>query len=119
MKKRRLSQINEKIKKWYEWDINRKEKINERQKSIESIKEKQNTYKPTINKKSKKLANIKSQKYVYEIPNKNNNIYERLYKDDVIKRKERQKILNQIYSPTFIPKLFKHNIKNVTRSEKN
>ena len=53
MKKRRLSQINEKIKKWYEWDINRKEKMNERQKSIESIKEKQYTYKPTINKKVK------------------------------------------------------------------
>ena len=103
----------------YEWDNNRKQKNNERQKSIDEIYKKENTHKPKINKRSQKLAVIKLQKNINKVSKTNNiinnikisnkeSLFERLYKDDVLKRKEKQLILNQIYSPTFTPKIIKY-----------
>jgi len=44
----------------------------------------------------------------------------KLYKDELIKRTERQKALAQIYSPTFSPKVFKfHNNTNANTNNKN
>ena len=117
IKNRRLSDVHKRINKLYEWDNARKKKLHERQKSVDELKDKEYTYKPQINKTSQKLAEIKMNKYIFEIQSRNKNLsgkdglIERLYKDDILKRKQRQKILNQIYSPTFTPNLFKHSHK--------
>jgi len=80
----------------YEWDSNRKQKISEKRKKRDELIKKENYDRPKINKKSKQLAEINLKKNYNEMYNKlkkndNDNIFERLYKYDVIKRKEKQK----------------------------
>lgn len=112
-KKFKMSEVNKKIDEFYEWETKRKEKISEKQRSIDESLNK-DTHIPTINERSKKLATINFQKYIYETPydhiklSNKDTLIERLYKDDILKRKERQKILNDIYSPTFTPNLAKY-----------
>ena len=121
--KQKGSGVSDRINKLYQWDKNRKQKIQERQKSVDELTKKEFSHKPKINKKSKKLAIINLEKYLYTSKGYNANndnpkntinecTFDRLYRDDVMKRKERQKILEKIYSPTFSPKITKYN-KNV------
>ena len=122
-KKQKASDSSDRINKLYQWENNRKQKIHERQKSVDELTKKEFSHKPKINKKSKKLAMINLEKYLYTSKGHNANndnskntinecTFDRLYRDDVMKRKERQKILEKIYSPTFSPKITKYN-KNV------
>ena len=112
-KKFKMSEVNKKINELYEWETKRKEKISEKQRSLDESRNKENIFIPTIDENSKKIANIKLLKYIYELPydnlkiTKNDTLIERLYKYDVLKRKERKKILNDIYTPTFTPNLTK------------
>ena len=117
----KTSDVSDRINKLYQWDNNRKQKIHERQKSVDELTKKEFSFKPKINKKSKKLAMNNLEKYLYSSKsgyNANNDnpkntinecTFDRLYRDDVMKRKERQKILEKIYSPTFSPKITKYN----------
>ena len=134
--KQKTSEVSDRINKLYQWDNNRKQKIHERQKSVDELVHifnkkklyflhflttKEFSHKPKINKKSKKLAIVNYQKYLntsksgynannYSMRNAGNeSTFDRLYRDDVLKRKERQKILEKIYSPTFSPKITKFN----------
>jgi len=105
--------ISKSINKLYEWDSNRKQKISEKRKKRDELIKKENYDRPKINKKSKQLAEINLKKNYNEMYNKlkkndNDNIFERLYKYDVIKRKEKQKVLNEVYSFSFSPKISKH-----------
>lgn len=91
--------VKELISSMYEWDNNRKEKIN-KLKEKESGKEfGECTFKPDINKNSAKMA--ASKKPFLE----NGETVDRLYKQDVIKRKHKQEILQDIYAPSFTPLL--------------
>ena len=115
-KKQKMLDINKTINELYEWDINRKKKINDKKKTIDEKNSKEITHKPKINKNSQKLAKIKLNKNDNYMNNKNlledkDNLFERLYRDDTLRRKEKLKILNQIYCPTFTPNLYKKKVK--------
>ena len=134
-KKRELSDVSERINKLYEWDIQRKRKLQAKQKSVDELRKKEFSHKPKIDKNSKKIM-LNLQKYLYfkdkdlDIDNDvraghNNNVsikegtYDKLYKDELIKRTERQKALAQIYTPAFNPKLFKFNNNNIIINKNN
>lgn len=90
--------LNDKINTMMEWENNRKNKINtlkeqETKKQIEKC-----TFKPELNKKSVKMASQKK-----ELLGQQESTAERLYKQDVIKRKHKQEILQDIYAPSFSP----------------
>ena len=92
-------EINSSINKMYEWEQKRKEKI-----SLEKKKNEQKTLskiqsRPQINKKSNKIAVQKNQLL------KSTTLVDRLYKEDVEKLSQKKMILNQIYTPTFTPKI--------------
>ena len=93
--KHRKKSVDETINKLYEWDIKRKEKIiNEiKKKEKEKAKDIHLQKKPKINKNSLKLAENKNKK----------ELINRLYKDDVVKRREKKEYLSQLYTPTFHP----------------
>ena len=115
---------NERINKLYEWENNRKYKIKEKQITAKELQQKEVLKKPTINKNSRKLVMLNYHKYIKGSKNNKKNaelkeskdnmssIFERLYIDDIQKREERRKILSQIYTPTFTPKLYKHKKRN-------
>ena len=86
-KKNRHKSIDETINKLYEWDMKRKEKI------ITKI----------INKEKKLENDIYNNQEKYKIKVNRNKVIKRLYNIDIAKRKERQEILNQIYTPSFQP----------------
>lgn len=90
--------IGKTIDKLYEWDKKRKIKIERQQKKCEE-KEMRQTFCPAINKRSHLLITTKNK-------NKNNkNVFTRLYRDEYEKTKERKRLLEQIYTPTFNPKI--------------
>lgn len=93
--KKRKKSIDETINKLYEWDNKRKEKIiNEiKKKEKEKVKDTNLQKKPKINKNSLKIAENKNQ----------NQLINRLYKDDIAKRREKKELLSQLYRPTFHP----------------
>ena len=107
-KKERKKSVDETINKLFEWEIKRKEKLNNKIKE----KDKENNLiinKPQINKKSLKIK-------VKRNPDK---LINRLYKVDIKKRKEKQEYLNILYTPSFQPKILDKNIfsqKNVYRN---
>ena len=107
--KRRKQSVDETINKLYEWDIKRKEKINNKiknkEKSMENIIQK----KPEKNKLTNKIK-------VNRNPNK---LINRLYKDDIAKRKEKQEILSQVYKPSFKPLVQKRNICRINHNKNN
>ena len=102
-KKRRKNSMDDKVKDFYDWDKKRKErlmfKIKNKEKSMKEICR----HKPKIDKNSYKIT----------INRNPDQIFNRLYKDDVIRRKEKKKLLEDIYTPTFRPNLIdeknKHN----------
>ena len=79
--------------------IKKKQKIENMRKQAEEKELKKITNHPKIN----KGANIK---YKNKINPKNYSAVERLYTQDLIKRKEKKQILTKIYTPTFKPNLY-------------
>lgn len=103
--------IENSIHKMYEWEKRRKEKIEK----MRNTKEKQvqkYTYIPKINKRSNSLAEkLKSRN------KKKENIFERLSKEDKI-IKEKKKILADLYTPSFHPKITYSNRKGNSKYNK-
>ena len=91
--KERRKSVDETINKLYEWDIKRKEKIRNKIKNKEKNLTINVQQKPEINKKS----------YQITVNRNPNQIFNRLYKVDIAKRKQNQEILDQIYTPSFQP----------------
>jgi hypothetical protein len=94
-KKNRQKSMDEVVKTIYEWEEKRKQKLKNKIETKEKIITKDLKPKPKINKNSYKIT-------VNRNPDK---IFNRLYIDDVIKRKQKQEMLEQIYTPTFRPNL--------------
>lgn len=93
--------ITERIKNFYDWDIKRKNKIEEMKE--DSLQKELRTVlsRPQINSKSrKKNASNSKEKYT----NNTNRVIKRLYIEDSIKRKEKQSILIKVFEPSFAPK---------------
>ena len=90
--------VNKKINEIYEWDAKRKQKIQmkEEERKRKEEKELENCFKPKINNSSKKMARR-------HINRSTDNAFERLYKEDVMKRKAKNEILKTIYTPLFKP----------------
>ncbi len=85
------------INKLFEWDLKRKEKINQkRKKKIEKIKE--NKHIPKINKRSASMAELKKSK------SNARNIFDKLAKLDSVAL-EKKKILIELYTPSFKPNI--------------
>ena len=100
IKKRRKS-IDETINKLYEWEFKRKEKINNKIKIKENDIENITSNSPDINRKSYKI----------KVKRNSNQVINRLYKIDPKKRKEKQEMLNQLYTPSFQPIIVDKKIK--------
>ena len=94
--------VNKKINEIYEWDAKRKQKIQmmEKMKKEKEQNELKNCFKPQINNSSKKIVRK-------HLNRSTDNAFERLYKEDVLKRKEKNEILKTIYTPLFKPVLNK------------
>jgi len=91
--------INDTINKLYEWEQRRKEKIEKKREERECEKEDSGDHIPTIGKRSSSLANRRKVKKEY-----NDNIFERLYKEDDI-LKEKRELMVQLTKPSFEPNL--------------
>jgi hypothetical protein len=91
--------INDTINKLYEWEQRRKEKIEKKREEKECEKEDSGDHIPTIGKRSSSLANRRKVKKEY-----NDNIFERLYKEDDI-LKEKRELMVQLTKPSFEPNL--------------
>ena len=99
-KKEGKKSMDDVVKNFYEWDSKRKEKLNDKIKTKEKNIKKDLKKKPQINKNS----------YLITVNRNPDQIFNRLYIDDINKRKERQQMLEHIYTPSFQPNLVK--IKN-------
>lgn len=97
VEKDKKSKITKTIDKLYEWDVKRKEKINEQRKK-DNEKIAKNTHIPKINKRSSSMANLKNQKY------SNITIFDRLAKVDP-ETAQKKKLLVELYTPTFRPNI--------------
>ena len=106
-KKERKKSMDDVVKNFYEWDSKRKEKLNDKIKTKEKNIKKDLRKKPQINKNS----------YLITVNRNPDQIFNRLYIDDINKRKERQQMLEHIYTPSFQPNLV--NIKNPKKRNKN
>ena len=95
------------------------DKENKKNKKIENMRkqeEEKELKKITNHPKINKGANIK---YKTKINPKNYSAVERLYNQDLIKRKEKKQILTKIYTPTFKPNIYIKKIKiNKTNQNK-
>ena len=104
-----------------------------RQKSVDELRKKEYSHRPKIDKNSKKIM-LNLQKYLYFKDNDINNgvraghninasikeeTFDKLLKDELFKRTERQKALAKIYNPTFSPKVFKFNTNTNTNNKNN
>ena len=107
-KKLDKEEIDKKIITMYEWDAQRKTKI-------EKLKEREPVYsfKPAINKNSSKM--VSSQKP----SDSEGELINRLYKQEIIKRKQKKEILEDLYKPKFVPDLtLSHNYKTIETEAK-
>ena len=104
--------FNEYLKGINEYENRKKEKIEHMKKQEEEKELKKITYYPKINKES----NLK-----FKVNPKNYSTVERLYTQDLMKRKEKKQILSKIYAPTFKPKLYtnKHVINKTNQRNQN
>lgn len=90
-------EIDEKVNKLLDWNSKKEKKIMERKKEVQKKEEKSCTFKPEINKTSEKISQKDLAYYTEKA------VTDRLYEDDVAKRKEKIKILESIYTHTFTP----------------
>ena len=95
-KKFNEEEFNQLMKNFNEWDKKKKEKIEKLKKEKEEEEMKLLKDHPDTNKEE----NLK-----YNINPKNYNIIERLYEQDIKKRKDKKLILTQIYTPPFKPQI--------------
>ena len=104
--------FNEYLKGVNDYENRKKEKIEHMKKQEEEKELKKITYHPKINKES----NLK-----FKVNPKNYSTVERLYTQDLMKRKEKKQILSKIYAPTFKPKLYtnKHVINKTNQRNQN
>ena len=94
-----MSEIEDSINKMYEWEKKRNEKI-EKMRNLKNSQINKYTYIPKINKRSNSLA------AKMKLKDKNNeNIFERLSKEDKVS-KEKKKILVELYTPSFQPRIY-------------
>ena len=93
----RKKSMDDAIKNIYEWDEKRKEKLNDKIKTKEKNVKMNLKSKPQINKNS----------YLITVNRNPNKIFNRLYIDDINKRKQRKELLEHIYTPSFQPNLIK------------
>ena len=101
-------EISNSINKLYEWDKNRKEKIKNLQKNLAEETSKENYNVPKIDKTSYKITvNLKYTK---------RSTVKRLYIDDIKKREERMRALNEVYRCCFTPNA---NARNKSKSKYN
>ena len=107
LEKNRKIEIKNAINKLYEWDIKRKEKINQKRKNNNEKIEK-NRHIPKINKRSSSMAELKKEKY------SDKNIFDRLSKKDPVSL-EKKKFLVELYTPSFQPNIY---TKRSTKKEK-
>ena len=91
-------EIDKVINDLNEWDINRKKKIDQKWKEKISKMQNEFNYMPKLNKKSETLAKKNKQRQ------KETNVFTRLAKEDKV-LKEKQKILIQLYTPSFKPNI--------------
>ncbi len=89
--------IDEKVNKLLDWNNKKEKKIVEKKKEVQKEEEKFCTFKPEINKTSEKISQKDLGYYTEKA------VSERLYEDDVAKRKEKIKMLESIYTHTFTP----------------
>jgi len=104
--------FNEYLKGVEDYENMKKEKIKYMKKQEEEKELRKITYHPKINKES----NLK-----FKVNPKNYSTVERLYTQDLIKRKEKKQILTKVYTPTFKPKLYtnKHLINKANQRAQN
>ena len=106
-----MSEIEDSINKMYEWEKKRSEKI-EKMRNLKNSQINKYTYIPKINKRSNSLA------AKMKLKDKNNeNIFERLSKEDKVS-KEKKKILVELYTPSFQPRIYHSSSKrnnNITK----
>ena len=110
-KKFNPEEFNKRLESFKEWENKRKDRIKQLEKE-QREKEKKLLKNPEINKE----ANLK-----FNINPKNYTAVERLYTQDLIKRKEKKIVLTKIYTPTFRPKLYtnKYNIDRTFQQNNN
>ena len=101
--------FNEYLKGVNDYENKKKQKIENMRKEETEKELKKITNHPKINK-----GNIK-----YKINNKNYSTIERLYTQDLIKRKEKKQILTKIYTPTFKPNIYANKIMINKSNQKN
>ena len=106
-KQERRKSMDDVVKKIYKWDEKRKERLNDKIKSREKDIKLNLKAKPKINKNS----------YLITVHRNPNQIFNRLYIDDIIKRKENKELLEHIYTPSFRPNLVDSNYKNKKRNK--
>ena len=106
--------FNEYLKSVNDKENKKNKKIENMRKQAEEKELKKITNHPKIN----KGANIK---YKIKINPKNYSAVERLYNQDLIKRKEKKQILTKIYTPTFKPNIYikKIKVKKTNQNKKN
>ena len=91
--------VNKTINKLYEWDKKRKAKISANVKKNQEKEISKIQAVPKINNKSRKMI-IKNNPH-----SSIDKTINRLYRDDVIKLREKKKLLKEIYTPSFRPNL--------------
>lgn len=103
--------IQTSINHMMEWEKKRNERISsKRLKSQESEKrEITSMFKPTLDKRSKNLAKKR-------MNNSTDDAFERLYREDVEKRKEKKEMLQRLNEPKFKPMVNKKGIRIQTRN---
>ena len=103
--------INTQINRLAKWDKGRQEKIQKkRQQSIESERNQMNgMFRPRLDKNSQNIVRKR-------LNNSTDNAFERLYKDYVNNRKERDVMFKKINEPTFKPSLARKGIRIQTRN---
>jgi hypothetical protein len=84
------------MKNFDQWEKKKKEKIEKLQKQKEEEELKTIMENPQTNREE----NLK-----YNLNPKNYSITERLYVEDIKKRKDKQEVLSKIYTPTFTPEI--------------
>ncbi len=89
--------IDEKVNKLLDWNNKKEKKLVEKKKEVLKEEEKFCTFKPEINKTSEKISQKDLGYYTEKA------VSDRLYEDDVAKRKEKIKMLESIYTHTFTP----------------
>ena len=108
------------------FDSNKIKKMNKRQKSVDELIKNDYKYKPKKEQNIQKIKTINLQAFINKekkIDNKKVKIknqkisFDKLYNEDIINQKQKNKRINNIYSPTFTQQKFRFTIDNICRHE--